>query len=83
MRRLSALCAAAALAVTTFTVASPAEAGFHLIRWQGNGFCQIWYEDVPTKPFPSNYRTVSRSVPTLPAAMAVKDGLIHRGVCKF
>jgi hypothetical protein len=24
-----------------FVAASPAEAAFHLIRWQGNGFCQV------------------------------------------
>ena len=48
MRRISLLCAAAGLAVTAFVAASPAEAGYHLIRWQDTGFCQIWDESIPT-----------------------------------
>jgi hypothetical protein len=83
MRRLSIACAAAGLALSALAATSPAEAGFHLIRWQGTGFCQIWDEAVPTKPFPSDYRPVSHSVPTLLGVMAVKDHLVHRGTCKF
>jgi hypothetical protein len=48
MRRLSLLAAAAGIAVTGFAAASPAEAAFHLIRWQDSGFCQIWDESIPT-----------------------------------
>ena len=50
MRRLSLLCAAASLAVTALAAASPAEAAYHLIRWQDSGFCQIWDENIPTTP---------------------------------
>ena len=52
MRPLPALIAAAGLAVTALAAASPAEAAFHLIRWQGNGFCQVWDESIPTTPWP-------------------------------
>ena len=52
MRRLLLLSAAAAIAVTALASTSPAEAGFHLIRWEGTGFCQIWDESIPTAPYP-------------------------------
>ena len=83
MRRLSALCAAAAVGLIALAATSPAQAAFHLIRWQGTGICQIWDQSIPTKPFPSNYRTVSRPVPTFAAALAVKDGMLKKGTCKF
>jgi hypothetical protein len=37
MRRLAILAAAG----IAFAATSPAEAAFHLIRWQDSGFCQI------------------------------------------
>jgi hypothetical protein len=83
MRRLSVLCAVAGLAVTALAAASPAQAAFHLIRWHDTGFCQVWDQSMPIKPFPSNYRTVSKSVPTFFDALAVKDTLLKRGACKI
>lgn len=83
MRPLPALLAAAGLAVTAFVAASPAEAAFHLIRWQCNGFCQVWDESIPTMPWPSDYSTVSESVPTFVEALALKEGLIRAGTYTF
>lgn len=83
MRRIYALCAAAGLGLTALAVTTPADAAFHLIRWEGTGVCQIWDESVPTKPFPSNYRMVSKPVPTFAAALAVKDGMLKKGACKL
>jgi hypothetical protein len=84
MRRLSTLCAAAGLAVTAFVATSPAEAAFHLIRWQDTGFCQIWDESIPTTPFPSNYTTIMNSaVPTFLDALIAKDNLVRTGTCAF
>jgi hypothetical protein len=83
MRRISALCAAAFLGLTALAATSPAQAAFHLIRWDGTGFCQVWDEGVPTKPFPSDYKTVSAPVPTLVEALAVKESLMRKGACKF
>ena len=82
MRRLFAFCAASSLALSALSVASPAEAAFHLIRWQGDGLCQVWDESVPTKPWPSDYKVVSKPVPTFAAALAVKDGMLKKGKCK-
>ena len=83
MRRISALCAAAGLGLTALAATSPAEAAFHLIRWQDTGFCQVWDQSIPTTPFPSNYRTVSAELPTLVEALAAKEGLLRKGTCKF
>ena len=32
---------------------------------------------------PANYKAVSKPVPTLDAALAVKAGLMKKGVCKL
>ena len=84
MRRFSVLAAAAAIAVTALTAASPAEAAFHLIRWQDSGFCQIWDESIPTLPWPANYTVVIGSqVPTFGDALVFKDGALRDGTCAF
>lgn len=81
MRRLFAL---AAVAATGFAASSPAEAAFHLIRWQDTGFCQIWDESVPTAPWPSNYSVIVGSeVPTFGDALVYKDGMLRNGTCSF
>ena len=83
MRRIMLLSAAAAIAVTAFAATSPAEAGFHLIRWEGTGFCQIWDESIPTAPYPSNYVAVSESLPTFWDALAVKNDMLREGRCSL
>lgn len=83
MKRLSVLCAAAGLAVTALAAASPANAAFHLIRWEGTGFCQVWDNNIPTAPFPANYARASAPVPTFVEALAVKETLLRKGACKF
>ena len=83
MLRLTALAATAGLALTAIVATSPAEAAFNLIRWEGTGVCQVWDQSIPTKPIPSNYKTVSKPVPTFAAALAVKDGMLKKGTCKL
>jgi len=83
MRRISILCAAAGLGLTALAATSPAQAGFHLIRWEGTGFCQVWDESIPTTPFPSDYKTVSAPVPSFVEALAAKEGLLRAGTCTF
>jgi hypothetical protein len=82
MRRLSAFCAAAGMALAALAATSPAEAAFHLIRYHDSGFCQVLDDSIPVT-FPTKYMTVSHRVPTFVAALAVKDHLMHRGTCKF
>ncbi|MCK1739074.1 hypothetical protein IVA79_35170 [Bradyrhizobium sp. 138] len=83
MRRISVLCAAAGLAVTAFVAASPAQASYHLIRWQDTGFCQIWDESIPTTPWPAGYHRASPSVPTFIDALAAKDAALKSGSCTW
>jgi hypothetical protein len=75
MRRVTALCAASAIAASVLTVAAPAQASYYVIRWDNTGICQIWNEDLQYKPWqwPSNYQVVSKPVPTLTGAMAVQE----------
>ena len=84
MRHLCLLAAAATIAVSALAATSPAEASFHLIRWQDSGFCQIWDQSVPGVPYPGNYTVVINSeVPTFGDALVLKDGLLHNGTCSF
>ena len=84
MRRISLLSATAAMAVTAFVAASPAQAAFHLIRWQDSGFCQIWDETVPTTPWPGNHIVIQGSqVPTFGDALVYKDSLLRSRTCAF
>jgi hypothetical protein len=83
MRRFSILCAAAGIAVTALAATSPAEAAFHVIRWQDTGFCQVQDQSLPMVPWPVHYTTVTHKQPTFTRALAVKDVLVRKGVCKF
>ena len=83
MRRISIVCATAAIGLTALAAVSPAQAAYHLIRWQGNGYCQVRDEGIPTRPFPADYKTVSAPVPTLIEALGVKQGLLRKGICTF
>ena len=83
MRRIFALSAVAGLGLSALAATSPAEAAFNIIRWQGTGICQIWDQSIPTKPFPSNYKAVSKPLPTFVSALAVKDGMLKKGACKL
>lgn len=88
MRRVSALCAAAGIAASSLTVSSlavisPAQAGYYVIRWDNTGICQIWNEDLTSKPlrWPSDYEVVSKPVPTLAAAMAIQEKMRQQRHC--
>jgi hypothetical protein len=83
MRRISILCAAAGLAVTALAATSPAQAGFHVIRWHDTGFCQIWDNSIPTRPWPANYTTVTHRLPTFGSALAVKNVMLRHRHCAF
>jgi len=83
MRQVTALCAAAGIALSAIATVSPAEAAFHIIKWSGNDLCQVWDESVPTKPWPDNYKAVSRPVASFDGAVAVKAHLLKKVVCKI
>ena len=84
MRHVFFLAALAAIAVAAIAVTSPADAAYHLIRWQDSGFCQIWDESIPTVPYPGNYTVIADSVvPTFGDALVFKDALLRSGTCSF
>jgi hypothetical protein len=84
MRRNLMLAAAATLALSALSAATPAKADpYHLIRWSDTGFCQIWDDGIPDAPWPANFAVVSHSVPTFLDALALKDGMLHAGSCSF
>jgi len=83
MRRVTALCAASAIAASVLAVTAPAKAGYYVIRWDNTGICQIWNEDLQQKPlrWPSDYKVVSKPVPTLSDAMAVQENMRMQRRC--
>ena len=84
MRHVFFLTALAAVAVAAIAATRPADAAYHLIRWQDLGFCQIWDENVPSVPYPSNYTVIQGSVaPTFGDALVLKDGMLRSGACAF
>jgi hypothetical protein len=84
MRHVFFLSALAGIAVSAIAATSPAEASYHLIRWQDSGFCQIWDQNIPTVPYRSNYSVIQGSVvPTFGDALMFKDGMLRRGACSF
>ena len=83
MRRISALCATAVVALTALATTIPAKADYRLIRWHDTGFCQVWDRSLPTAPWPANYDVVSHSMPSFLATLDVKDHMLHHGHCSF
>jgi hypothetical protein len=81
MRRVTALCAAAiALSslVPSLAAARPApQTGYYIIRWDNTGVCQIWNTDLADKPirWPSDYKIVSKPVPTFTAAATMQENM--------
>ncbi|WP_213769553.1 hypothetical protein [Bradyrhizobium sp. dw_78] len=85
MRRATALCAAAGIAVSALAVISPAQAGYYVIRYDNTGSCQYWNDGLTLKPlkWPSDYKVVSKTVPTFAEALAIKAKLRQEGHCTY
>jgi hypothetical protein len=85
MRRATALYATAGIAVSALAVVSPAQAGYYVIRWDNTGVCQLWNEGLTFKPWKwlSDYKVVSKPVPTVTAALEVKEKLRQGHRCTF
>ena len=85
MRRLTALSAAACIAVAATAVVSPAQAGYYLVRWDNTGVCQVWNDTLTFKPvrWPSDYKVVSKPVPTFAAAFAAKETMRQQHRCTW
>lgn len=84
MRRVTAICAAAAVVLSTAAaVARPAQNGYYVIRWDNTGVCTIWNTDLQEKPwhFLSDYEVVSKPVPTFTEAAGVQEKLRQARRC--
>jgi hypothetical protein len=72
-------------------MAKPAEAAFHVVRWDNTGYCEIWdesfgwhpYHHAAWGPWFTDYRAVSKPQPTFSRALAVKEYLLKRRHCSF
>jgi hypothetical protein len=78
MRRVTALCATAAIVVSTAAIARPMhqeQSGYYVIRWDNTGVCTIWNTELQQKPwhFFSDYEVVSKPVPTFTEAAAIQE----------
>ena len=76
MRRVTALCAAAAVVLSTSAAfARHPASGYYVIRWDNTGVCQIWNTNLTEKPvrWPSNYKVVSTYVPTFTEAATIQE----------
>jgi hypothetical protein len=64
----------------SLAASSQAYADYSIIRWT-SGFCQIWDNSTPWKPFPSDYKAGRIQFKTIAAASAAKAQLIARREC--
>ena len=77
MKRWSVILSAAAICIAA---SSQAQASYQVIRWT-SGFCQVWNHSIPTKPFPNDFKAVSRQYNTFHRAMAKKLRLVAHHHC--
>ena len=77
MKRWSLILSTAAICVVA---SSQAQASYQVIRWT-SGFCQVWNHSIPTKPWPGDYKAVSRSYRTFSPALSAKLKLVGKRVC--
>jgi hypothetical protein len=68
------------VAVLSVAASSQAQANYEIIRWT-SGFCQIWNQSVPTRPFPNDYRAGRKTFKTFGAATAARAELIAARQC--
>jgi hypothetical protein len=68
--------------VISMTASSAAYADYSIIRWT-SGFCQIWDNSTPWKPFPRDYKAGRIPFKTFGAGLAAKARLVARRECSF
>ena len=89
MRRVTAFCAAVCLVVSSAAaIARPMhqahqESGYYVIRWDNTGICQIWNTELKEQPvrFLSDYKVVSKPVPTFTAAADIQEQMRQARHC--
>jgi hypothetical protein len=71
----------ASLCAVSMAAAGQARADYSIIRWT-SGFCQVWDNSTPWKPFPSDYKRGRVQFHTFNAAMTAKMQLVARRECR-
>ena len=73
---------AAACIAAGLVFASPAQAApFKVIKWDTTRICQIYDFGWGTKPIPSNYKVLTKPLPTFAAAHSAEQRLWRKGKC--
>jgi len=81
MKRFSLMLLGAAGA---FFVLSPAQAAdFRVIQWDNTRICQIYDMTWLIKPFPSNYKVLTKSLPNYAAAVDAKGKIAKKANCSI
>ncbi|MGJ5208681.1 hypothetical protein [Bradyrhizobium sp. HKCCYLR20261] len=83
MPRFTTTCIASSLAAAALMAATPARAGYYILRWDNTGICQVWSEAFTFRPvqWPSRYQIISRVVPTFNDAVTLQVKLRRQGRC--
>ncbi|HET7911562.1 MAG TPA: hypothetical protein VFL49_06005 [Pseudolabrys sp.] len=70
-------------AVGAFFVLTPAQASdYRVIQWDTTRICQVYDMTWKIKPFPSNYKVLTKkSLPTYAAAVEAKGKLAKKANC--
>jgi hypothetical protein len=86
MRHITALAAALAVLASSAAVARPMpQSGYYVIRWDNTGVCQIWNTNLQQQPvhFLSDYKVVSKPVPTFTEAASIQEKMRVSRACTF
>ena len=71
-------------AVGAFLVLTPAQAAdYRVIQWNDTRICQIYDMTWTIKPFTSNYKVLTKSLPTFAAAVEAKGKLRTKANCSI
>ena len=70
-------------AVGAFFVLTPAQASdYRVIQWDTTGICQVYDMSWKIKPFPSNYKVLTKKpLPTYAAAVDAKSKIAKKANC--
>ena len=77
MKRWSLILSVAAISIAAST---QAQASYQIIRWT-SGFCQIWDQSNPIKPFSNDYKAGRKTFKTFDAATAMRAKLVAHRQC--
>ncbi|MGJ4948292.1 hypothetical protein [Bradyrhizobium sp. HKCCYLS20291] len=82
MPRFTTICIGSCV-TAALLAATPARAGYYILRWDNSGICQVWSEAFAFKPppWPSRYKVISRLVPTFNDAVTLQVKLRREGRC--